>query len=435
MASRFGARTSRRNAERDEEALVLPPVGRDIPFGIAVQIAALRQPVYDPRVSAAGVSPAPAHAKYATGQLDQFPSFAADAFCAATLDGTISVWTPAAEILSGYARADVMGRPFSVLVSRDLESDVSALFGRVIAGESIALASAVFPRRDGTRARVTARLSPLRDEAGAVTGAGVAFRDISAEVIAWEEQSRGTRMRALEAVAAGIAGELSQIMAALSAGAQGVRGGVPEDGLTQIDGAVARVRTLKRDLAAFAGQQTLDPCVVAVDHMLAGMTRVIEMVAGPDVSVNVLRGAAGATVRVDAAQLKQAILHLVGSARDSMGGNGDVIVESTVEDIHLGPGGKSTVCAVIRVSETGRGMDGRARKRVFEPFLGAASGGSGLGLAAAHGIVRQSGGQMTVESVPGKGTTYTIHLPTNLGPHARTPPRGNHVFRSGPEQE
>ncbi len=397
-----------------------------------MRIAALRQPVYDPRPSAAAVSPAPAHASFAAGQLDECSFFAEDAFCAATLDGSISVWTPAAERLSGYSREHVIGRSFSILVPRDLEADVWSLFERVSGGASIPLPFAVFPRSDGTRARVAARLGPLRDPAGAIIGAGVAFRDISAELGAWEEKFRALRMRALEAVAGGVANELSQILGTLRSGTLGIRGGTPDDGLAQIDGAMARARGLERDLAAFAGQQALDPGRIALDHMLETMARLIETVAGPDVEVSLLRGATGATVHADSAQLRQAILHLVGSARDAMGARGNLVVESTVEDSRTRATADTKVCAVIRVSGTGDGLDRRARTRVFEPFVGASGGSSGLALAAAHGIVRQSGGIMRVESVPGKGTTYTIHLPTNRGPHERTPPRGTHIFTSGP---
>lgn len=389
--------------------------------------------MYDPRPSATGVSAAPAHSQYAPPtDGKRFAGFPEDAFCAATLRGSISVWTPAAERLSGYAPAEVLGRSFSVLIPRDLDADVAEIFERVREGTAVALPFAVFPRKDGSRVQVAARLSPLRDEAGVVTGVGVVFRDISEEFCSWEEKSRALRMRALETVAGGVATELSQIVAALGAGAHAARGGAPEDGLAQIDGAAARVRALKRDLAAFAGQQTLDPSRIAVDHTVAALTRVIDAAAGPDVQVDILRGAPGATVYADASQLGQAILHVVGSARDAMGGRGNLIVETTIEDNQWPSGSKPRVCAVVRVTETGSGLDRRARKRVFEPFV-AVSGGGGLALAAAHGIVRQSGGHMTVESTPGKGTTYTVYLPTNLGPHERTPPRGNHIFTSRPD--
>lgn len=395
-----------------------------------MSIAALRQPVYDPRHSATGVSAAPAHAQYAPpGEGSRFPGFPEDAFCAATVQGSISVWTPAAERLSGYAAPEVLGRSFSILIPRDLDADVTAIFEQVSEGASVALPFAVFPRKDGSRVQVAARLSPLRDEAGIVTGVGVIFRDISEEFCAWEEKSRQLRMRALEAVAGGVAAELSQITAALGAGAHAVRGDAQEDGLAQIEGAMARGRTIQRDLAAFAGRRPVEPGRIAIDHMLAGMTRVLEAAAGPDVQVDVLRGAAGVTVYADASQLGHAILCLVGSARDAMGGRGNLIIESTVEDDQWPSGSKPRVCAVLRVTETGSGLDQRARRRVFEPFM-AAGGRTGLTLAAAYGIVRQAGGHITVESTPGKGTTYAIYLAANNGPHQRTPPRGSHIFSS-----
>ena len=386
--------------------------------------------MYDPRPSATGVSAAPAHAQYApAGDGRRFPGFPEDAFCAATVQGSISVWTPAAERLSGYTAPEVLGRSFSILIPRDLDPDVAAIFEQVSEGASVALPFAIFPRKDGSRIQVAARLSPLRDEAGIVTGVGVIFRDISEEFCAWEEKARQVRMHALEAVAGGVAAELSEITTALSAGARGVRGGAVDDGLAQIDGAAGRVRIMKRDLAAFAGRQRVEPGRIAIDHMLAGMARVLEAAAGPDVQLDVLCGAGAATVYADTSQLGQAILHLVGSARDAMGGRGALIVESNVEDNQWPSGSKPRVCVVLRVTETGSALDLRARRRVFEPFT-RAGGGSGLTLAAAYGIVRQAGGHVTVESTPGRGTTYAIYLPANHGPHERTPPRGSHILSS-----
>lgn len=392
--------------------------------------AVLRQPIYDPRLSASGISPAPDHARYdGTVVGNHALAFPEDAFCASTTDGRISVWTPAAERLSGYISSEVVGRNFSILVPPDLTVAVEAIRDRVIQGETLSLPYALFPKKDGSRVQVAARLAPLRDAFGEISGVGVVFRDISDEFCDWEARAKALRMGALELLAGGVARELEEIVSALASGCRGVRS-APEDGLAQIDGAAARLRTLKRELSAFAGMQQLDGRRTCVDHMLASMSRVLEAAVGPDVKLEQLRGAAGATVFADPLQLGQAILHLVGSARDRMGGRGNVIVETTVEDDQWPAGAKPRVCVVIRVTEVGTGLDARARRRVFEPFVPVAPGAAGLALAAAYGIVRQSGGHIIVESRLEWGTTYAVYLAANRGPHERTPPRGSHIFAS-----
>lgn len=402
-----------------------------------MQLTALRLPVYDPRPRSSTTVAGADHARYADPEArDSFLVLARDAFCACTLTGSITVWTEAAEQLSGYSAAEVVGRPFSSLVPPSMEREVAAIFEKVVAGGQVALPAAVFPHKNGRTMRVSARVAALRDPTGGICGVGAIFRDVSDERRAWLHQAEVTRLVALDAVADGVAKEIGEIVSALSAGVQAIRTSAIDEGLAQVGGGMARARMLRRDLVAFTSKQELDARPIAVDGLLASRERVLQGSCGPDIKLEMLLGARDAMVFADAGQLGQAILHLVGNARDVMGGSGTVVVETTVED-SCGPAGEQArgearVCAVIRVTETSRGMDKRAQRQVFEPFVASAPAASGLALAAAYGIIKQSGGRITVESAPGHGTTYSVYLPTNRGPHIRTPPRGSHIFPSEP---
>jgi CheY-like chemotaxis protein len=120
-------------------------------------------------------------------------------------------------------------------------------------------------------------------------------------------------------------------------------------------------------------------------------------------------------VRADRGQLRQILLSLASNARDAMPHGGTVSIECGNED-EAGPERPPHV--VFKVRDEGPGIDESARERVFDPFFrgeGAPAGAGGLSLAAVHGIVKQSGGEIGVESTPGQGATFVVRLPREAG--------------------
>jgi signal transduction histidine kinase len=113
------------------------------------------------------------------------------------------------------------------------------------------------------------------------------------------------------------------------------------------------------------------------------------------------------TVMADPGQVWQAVMTLVGNARDAMPGGGQL----TIEVANAASGGKDAVMLAVR--DTGTGMDEATKARIFEPFFTTkgVGVGTGLGLSAVLGIVQQSGGTILVESEPGRGSTFRVYLP------------------------
>jgi CheY-like chemotaxis protein len=139
-------------------------------------------------------------------------------------------------------------------------------------------------------------------------------------------------------------------------------------------------------------------------------------------------------VRADASQLEQALIHLVVNAREAMPGGGRVTVRSGREQLERDPtgGGVPIIAgsyAWLTVSDTGRGIDPDVQGRIFEPFYTTKERGtgSGLGLSAVYGSVKQSGGYTFVRSEPGAGAAFTIYLPIVESPleQAETGQRGS----------
>jgi signal transduction histidine kinase len=211
----------------------------------------------------------------------------------------------------------------------------------------------------------------------------------------------------------------------------------------EVQRACGRASDLTRQLLAFARRQPIEPRVVEVDDIVAGATSLIEQLAGAKVTLSMRLGAAAARALVDPAQLELSIVNLAVNARDAMPAGGSLTISTrAVAGPDLPPawsGPRDDGAVAISVADTGLGMDPATRARLFEPFFTTKpkGKGTGLGLATVHGIVARCGGTIDVETAPGSGTTFTIHLPrttaalspTVTAPSSTSPPaRGGTIL-------
>jgi hypothetical protein len=175
---------------------------------------------------------------------------------------------------------------------------------------------------------------------------------------------------------------------------------------------------LTRQLLAFSRRQILEPKVVDLNTIVTETHKMLCRLIGKDVKMELALGSNLGHVRVDPYQMGQVMMNLVVNARDAMPKGGRLTIStasqkldeaSTRYSLGLKPGHYVT----LTVSDTGVGMDAETELHLFEPFFTTkeAGKGTGLGLATVHGIVRQSGGQISVSSAPGRGTSFTIYLP------------------------
>jgi CheY-like chemotaxis protein len=145
------------------------------------------------------------------------------------------------------------------------------------------------------------------------------------------------------------------------------------------------------------------------------------------VEVNIMPAAGLKTVKVDAGQVEQVIMNLAMNARDAMPGGGKLTLETAnvtfePDDVGRYPELKPGGYVMLAISDTGRGMSGSVKAHAFEPFFTTkeVGQGTGLGLSTCYGIIKQSGGHISVYSEPGRGTTFKIYLP-QVEPPAPTP--------------
>jgi two-component system cell cycle sensor histidine kinase/response regulator CckA len=186
-----------------------------------------------------------------------------------------------------------------------------------------------------------------------------------------------------------------------------------------------RAATLTRQLLAFSRRQVLDLRTLNLNQIIQNMQPMVERLVGPNIRVQAQLAPELGAIRADAGQIEQVIINLAVNARDAMPNGGSLLLETSdlvldqplvVRRIEIPPGRYVT----LSVTDTGVGMDEATQERIFEPFFTtkAPGQGTGLGLATAHGIVAQSGGQIWFESRAKSGTTFTICLPSIALPAA-----------------
>jgi len=179
-----------------------------------------------------------------------------------------------------------------------------------------------------------------------------------------------------------------------------------------------RAAALTRRLLAFARAEPLMPEGVAPDELVQGMLELIDRAIGERISVRTRFTTAPWCVWVDAHQLENSILNLAVNARDAMDGQG--LLTIGVDNVRIGDGEVGELAAGdyvrISVSDTGVGIPPENLERVFEPFFTTkpVGKGTGLGLSQIFGFARQSGGEVTIQSEVGVGTTVSIHLPRSI---------------------
>ncbi|MBA2932907.1 response regulator [Sphingomonas sp. CGMCC 1.13654] len=184
-----------------------------------------------------------------------------------------------------------------------------------------------------------------------------------------------------------------------------------------LDGALQaseRARTLVARLLAFARRQNLEARPVDVTALVDGMVDLIQRSIGPTIRLEVRIEEAPAAALVDPNQLELALLNLAVNARDAMPEGGKLTIETSRIDIGSEqPGLIPGPYALIRVTDTGAGMDAATLARAVEPFYSTKGigKGTGLGLSMVHGLAAQSGGALVLESVLGAGTTARLWLP------------------------
>ncbi len=229
-----------------------------------------------------------------------------------------------------------------------------------------------------------------------------------------EEQLRQSqKMQALGQLTGGIAHDFNNLLTVIQGSADILsRDELAEDRRKRFARAIVQAAenaaVLTSQLLAFARRQPLKPEVVDLSELVGSMTELLDRTMGERIRIETSLDRTTCPVTVDRNQLQSAILNVASNARDAMPGGGTLTI--SVSGV---PDGSGEPMATVAISDTGTGMDADTSSRIFEPFFTTKTTGkgTGLGLSQVYGFATQSGGDVLVESEPGKGTTVTLILP------------------------
>jgi two-component system cell cycle sensor histidine kinase/response regulator CckA len=187
---------------------------------------------------------------------------------------------------------------------------------------------------------------------------------------------------------------------------------------TEITKAAGRAAVLTRQLLAYGRRAVLQPESLDLNHVIANMEGMFHHLMGDDMAVQIIPAPGLHAVKADAGLIEQVIMNMAINARDATPNGGKLTLETANVSFHAKsmspcPGLEPGDYALLAITDTGTGMREEVRVRAFEPFFTTkdVGHGTGLGLSTCYGIIKQSGGDITVTSEPARGTTFKIYLP------------------------
>ncbi|MCU1299979.1 MAG: hypothetical protein JWQ87_263 [Candidatus Sulfotelmatobacter sp.] len=349
---------------------------------------------------------------------------AADMIAVVSVSGERLYNSPSYERILGYSLKEIEGTEgFEQIHPEDREKvkRAAAEARRTGAGQSVEYR---MQHKNGNWLVLESMASTIVNEQGLVEKLVIVNRDITNRKQLEEQFRQVQKMEAVGRLSGGVAHDFNNLLGVIIGYGEIVQEGLDEihplrGSVDEILKAGHRAASLTRQLLAFSRQQVLDPKVLDLNTVVKDMGKMLKRLIGEDVELRTDLDTALARVKADESQIEQVILNLAINARDAMPRGGELTLATSTfhmdeEFIRRYPFPVNVGDYILlRVSDTGSGMDARTKARIFEPFFTTKEKGkgTGLGLSMVYGIVKQSNGYIDVSSEPGAGTAFDIYLP------------------------
>jgi len=361
--------------------------------------------------------------------LERFIEAIPDVIYVLDRDGRLILWNRELERATGVAAPALVGTALIELLAEDGRDAMRAALVRGVEQGQFEVES---PLRgaDGRPVAYQWTGAALTDERGQVSGLSgvgrdVTERDRTAEAL-HEREKEMRQLQRIEAVgrlAGGVAHDFNNLLTVIIGRCQLLllrrrREDSDYQDIDLIEGTARRAANLTRQLLAFSRKQALAPQVLNLNGVVTTITAMLRHVIGEHIELVVALDPHLGGITADPGQLEQVIVNLAVNARDAMSHGGRLTIETRGVDVddafvRTHPGVTAGPHVLLRVIDTGVGMDEETRQRVFEPFFTTKGPdhGTGLGLSTVYGIIKQHGGHIGVASEPGRGATFSIYLP------------------------
>jgi PAS domain S-box-containing protein len=286
----------------------------------------------------------------------------------------------------------------------------------------------IWLRKDGTAMKVRLECRRVTEEPHGSPFFEGTVEDLSEQSSLEEQLRQSQKMEAVGRLAGGIAHDFNNLLTIISGytsmlidtfSTNDPRRGDAE----RVKSASERAAALTRQLLAFSRKQVLTPATLDLNRVVSDLSKILPRLIGEDVDLAFVPGGPLASVYADRGQVEQVVMNLVVNSRDAMPKGGKITLETANRKLDgkyarhrrgVIPG----EYVMLAVTDTGCGMDEATKTRLFEPFFTTKEEGkgTGLGLATVYGIVKQSGGHISVYSEPDQGTTFQVYFPATSIP-------------------
>ena len=370
--------------------------------------------------------PAPAAPVPTAAPAPQTRQNIADLFCDAPMgvafadsDGGITNANAALAKFFGVSES-LTGKNLGALVDASERAPVLAMIARAAKGEAGLKAVDLRGLKSGNGEERMAELFACPFQEG---GAVLYLLDVSEQKALETKFAQSQKMQAVGQLAGGVAHDFNNLLTVIIGNCEFLlmrhQAGDPSfKEINEVHQNALRAAALVSQLLAFSRKQTMQPKTLALGDVVGELAQMLRRLVGEGISLKLEREPDLWPVHADEAQLGNAIINLVVNARDAMPSGGTVTIRTANQTVTAAtPLGTAIMppgdYVRIEVADTGTGMSKEIQSKIFDPFFTTkpVGQGTGLGLATVYGIVKQSGGFITVDSAPGRGTSFNIYLP------------------------
>ncbi len=325
----------------------------------------------------------------------------------------IKLWNPAAERIFQWSRAEALGRtPWELLAPVGQREQMHEELKRLPLGETLSR-TFVNQRRDGGSLTCAWHLSRL--SAAEAQDILCAVEDVTREALLEERLRYAQKMEALGRLAGGVAHDFNNLLTAINGYSElileeNAEGESLRSHVQEIKRAGEQAAALTRQLLTFSRRHIVKPEALHVNLQLLRLENMLRRLLGEDISLVQKLAPDTGYVLMDPGEFEQALLNLAVNARDAMPAGGILGIETSNQECAAStprPAG----CVSLSITDTGVGLDEKAKARLFEPFFTTKHLGKGLGLSTVYGIVTRAGGSIEVTSAPNEGARFQILLP------------------------